>query len=203
MKYLIVSYGSMARFRNVERLSKVTETCVMGVSGEYSDCQELRKLLAKRTLRDHCMDDGHKMNPKEVYEYLTRLMYQRRNKLDPFWNAVVLGGVDEDGKPVLAYVDMYGTNFESEVVATGFGLYLGLPLLRKAYHKDITCAEAEKVLRDIMKVLYYRDTRTGNRIQIAQVTSEGAKVSEPFVVETEWNFEAFKKGSRRDDASSW
>lgn len=198
-----MSYGSMARFRKVERLFKVTDKCVMGVGGEYSDCQEIIKMLKRKTNREYCVDDGHTLSTKEIHQYLARLMFQKRSKMDPLWNSVILGGVEKDGKNILAFVDLYGTNFESEVLATGYAIYMGLPLLRKAYREDITCDEAKKVLEDVMRVLYYRDARTGNRIQIAKVTAEGAEVSEPIVLETEWSYEAFKSGARGGDISTW
>jgi len=36
-------------------------------------------------------------------------------------------------------------------------------------------------------VLFYRDCRALNRIQIAKVTSEGSVVSDPYDLETEWS----------------
>jgi 20S proteasome subunit beta 7 len=42
--------------------------------------------------------DGHPaLAPEQIYEYLSNVMYSRRSKMDPLWNAIVLGGV-KDGK---------------------------------------------------------------------------------------------------------
>jgi hypothetical protein len=38
-------------------------------------------------------DDGNSVGPREIHAYLTRVMYSRRNKFDPLWNSLVLGGV--------------------------------------------------------------------------------------------------------------
>lgn len=43
-------------------------------------------------------DDGNSLGPKEVHSYLTRVMYNRRNKFNPLWNSVVLGGVKNGQK---------------------------------------------------------------------------------------------------------
>ena len=32
------------------------------------------------------MDDGATMSPKELHHWLTRVMYNRRSKMDPLWN---------------------------------------------------------------------------------------------------------------------
>ena len=66
-----------------------------------------------------CRDDGNTLGPDAVYNYLGRIMYQRRyiythtntyihkythtytytyvrSKMDPLWNAVVVGGLKEN-----------------------------------------------------------------------------------------------------------
>ena len=39
------SYGSLARFRSVSRLKKVTDGCVVAASGDYADFQFLERAL--------------------------------------------------------------------------------------------------------------------------------------------------------------
>jgi len=50
----------------------------------------------RRDERSH--DDGCVMGPSEVHSYLTRVLHNRRNKGDPLWNTMVVGGVDHAGK---------------------------------------------------------------------------------------------------------
>lgn len=49
-------------------------------------------------LYDNMWDDGNSLGPKEVHNYLTRVMYNRRNKFNPLWNSLVLGGVKNGQK---------------------------------------------------------------------------------------------------------
>lgn len=198
----LASYGSLARFRDVSRVHQVNENCVVGVGGDLSDQQEIMSLLSKLTTSEYCLDDGVKYGPKAIYSYLSRVMYNRRNKMNPLWNSVVFGGMEADG-PMMGLVDLHGAHFESEVIATGYGLHMGLPLLRKAWRADITVQEALPVVEDIMKVLFYRDARTIDRIQTAVVTADGVSISEPKVLDTKWDFKAFVAGSRVADVSTW
>jgi hypothetical protein len=46
--------------------------------------------------------------------------YQRRNKFNPLWNEVLVAGY-KNGKPFLGQLDMIGTAFEDNCLATGFG----------------------------------------------------------------------------------
>jgi len=84
-------------------------------------------------------------------------MYARRSKVDPLWNSLVIGGVDRrSGVPFLGYVDLLGVTYESATIATGFGMHLAQPLLRKAVEgreETLSQQEAEEILKEAMKVL--------------------------------------------------
>lgn len=210
----LASYGSLARFRDVSRLHAATDSCVLGVGGDLSDFDQLKRYVEQTTTRDHCFDDGHMLSARALHQYLARIMYNRRNKMDPLWNRVVVAGIDKTPSkdndnettpvPMLGLVDLVGTHFESPVVATGFGEHLGLPLLRKAYRPDITVEEGKQVVENILKVLFYRDARTIDRVQIATVTKDkGVEISQPFKLDTKWDYKSFIFGARIVDDSTW
>ena len=118
------------------------------------------------------------------------MLYNRRSKFNPLWNQIVCAGCD--GKtPFLGYVDMQGTTFKDDIVATGYGAYLATPVLRKNWRPDLTEDEAKSLLESAMKVLVYRDCQTINKFQIAKVTTEGAAISPPYSIDTKWNFQRF------------
>jgi 20S proteasome subunit beta 7 len=199
----LASYGSLARFREVERLHAASENCAVGVGGDLSDMQEILTMLGKARTTEYCLDDGYKLGPKAMYSYLSRVMYNRRNKMDPLWNSVVFAGWDAEDGPMLSMVDLCGGHFESEVIATGYGLHMGLPLLRKAWKPELTVAEGVVIVEDIMKVLSYRDARTSDRIQTAVVTKDGVAISDPKLLDTKWDYKAFVSGARATDVSTW
>jgi hypothetical protein len=103
-------------------------------------------------------------------------MYQRRNKMNPLWNHLLVAGFKE-GKPFLGSVDLIGTAYEDEFLATGFGSYLAIPILRKKWHADMEEGEARELLEECLRVLFYRDCRALNRIRIAKATAEGTIIS--------------------------
>jgi 20S proteasome subunit beta 7 len=183
------SYGSLARFRSIQRLQKVGDYTLIGGSGEWSDFQQIMTLLEELIDRDNFYEDGSTLSPKEIYSYLARVMYNRRNKFDPYWNQLIVAGV-KDGKTFLGQVDLHGTSFEDDTLATGYGAYLARPILREAYSKNSQMSEneARKVLEDCMRVLYYRDARTINKLQLAKITAAGAVISSPYALDTEWTW---------------
>lgn len=197
------SYGSLARFRDVTRLHKVCGTTLMGFGGDMSDMQAILEMYEEFQRQDYCSDDGAKINAKEIMAHLSRVMYNRRNKMDFLWNTVVVAGI-VDGKPVLGSVDKLGTPISDPFVATGFGEALALPIIRERYSDNMTKAQAKKLLDDCMRVLYYRDCRTLNKIQCAVVTADGIDVSEPYVLDTKWDYESFvKPKAGSDTGGSW
>ena len=62
-----------------------------------SDFQELQRILKNKLEGDLIEDDGAQfLKPKDYFNYLSRLNYQRRMKGDPLWNGTIVGGVRKD-----------------------------------------------------------------------------------------------------------
>lgn len=45
---MLGSYGSLAKFRSVERIIKVNDTTILGASGDIADFQHLKALIEQR-----------------------------------------------------------------------------------------------------------------------------------------------------------
>ncbi|KAG8655283.1 proteasome subunit beta type-4 [Manihot esculenta] len=185
------SYGSTLRYKSVERIKSVGKHSLLGASGEISDFQEILRYLDELILYDNMWDDGNSLGPKEVHNYLTRVMYNRRNKFNPLWNSLVLGGV-KNGQKYLGMVSMIGVNFEDNHVATGFGNHLARPILRDEWHENLSFEDGVKLLEKCMRVLLYRDRSAVNKLQIAKITEEGVTISQPYALKTFWGFSAFQ-----------
>lgn len=183
----LASYGSLARYEGVSRIAKVgiANDTLLAAGGDYSDYQMILKMIEQKSQTEFAMDDGSSLSPSGLHQWLTRIMYQRRSKMDPLWNSVVIAGF-RDGKAYLGSSDMYGTMFEDNYMCTGLGLHLALPLIRKAWREDMSEEEARKLLVDCMRVLFYRDTRASAQILIGKVSAEGSSVAEPFQIDTFW-----------------
>lgn len=184
------SYGSLARFTDNRRIISVHNTTLLGGSGDFSDFQYITDKLDDMAVNDFNLNDGCELTPAEIFHYLQRMMYHRRNKFDPLWNSMVIAGLKE-GAPFLGQVNMIGLAFEGDFLATGFGHHFAMPLLRKQWRADMSEDEARKLLEMCMLVCYYRDCRTLNRIQVGKVTAEGTTISEPYVMDTKWDYKSF------------
>jgi len=189
------SYGSLARFKNVPRIERVNESTLIGAGGEYSDFQLIKKLLEQLKIQDFAEDDGGVLTPKEIYNYLSRVLYNRRSRINPLWNSLVIAGFDKtdtkEGNSFLGTVDLYGSTFEENYITTGYGKYMALPIIRKHWRPDLSESEAKSLLEEAMTVLFYRDCRTINKFQLAKVTKDGTATSQPYALSTKWDYELF------------
>lgn len=148
-------------------------------------------------------DDGYRRSPAEVFNYLRAIMYERRNKGNPLWNSLLIAG-HKNGASFLGHVDLIGTAYEENFIATGFGAYLAIPLIREKWSADMDEGEARALLEDCMRVMFYRDCRASNRVQIAKASDDGTIVSEPYELSHDWetaNYDA--RHAISSDGSSW
>lgn len=186
----LASYGSLARFSDVERLRQVGSHTVVGASGDISDMQFLyEKQIENLIIREEYQNDGHSLRAKHIYSYLSRVMYARRCKFDPLWNELMVAGWD-DGKPFLASTDLLGTTFSSPALASGFGAHLAVPLLRRAVPDEaavssLTRERAIEIVEECMKVLFYRDARSMNKYSMSIITGSKNE-GEDEKVDIEW-----------------
>ncbi|GAA5995157.1 proteasome core particle subunit beta 7 [Rhodotorula paludigena] len=201
----LASYGSLARFKDIRRIHKVSDSTMVAASGDMADFQQIKRMLEGLMTDEAILEDGHELTTSQIYEYMSNVMYARRSKFDPYWNALLLAGVDK-GKPFLAHVDLLGVTYQSPSIATGFGMHLAQPLLRKALEdlgpdgeSKLEEADARKILENAMRVLFYRDARSLNKFQIAVVTAEGVKIGEPQQAPTEWGFAEGLRGYGNSD----
>lgn len=186
------SYGSLARFKSIQRLHSVGEHTVIGASGDLSDYQYIQSLLDEVMIEEFSAADGHSLSPDEIHEFLSRVMYSRRSQMNPLWNSILVGGFKNGKRCVvflplvvlnpdlhhsfrfLAYVDLLGTTYSASTLATGYGSYIAQPLLRKAVEGNedtLTEEQARSILTQSLRVLFYRDARSLNKVCYSSLLS--------------------------------
>lgn len=194
-------YGSLARFSDVERLVPVGKDTFVGISGDILDLQSIQRTLDDLELENDYDGANHALKADHIHEYINRLFYHRRSQLDPLWNAAIVAGIDSKGKPFLAHNDLYGIQFQSPTLATGFGAHLAIPILRKLVDseedvKKVTKEDARKAIVESMKVLFYRDARSMNRYSLVTIDKDsGVSFEKNLQVEDmSWKFAETIKG---------
>ena len=88
---------------------------LLAAGGDYSDFQQMLKIISASAVEEYTMDDGATMSASAMHHWLTRIMYQRRSKIDPLWNTIVIAGV-KDGQSYLGTTDLYGTMYTDDFI---------------------------------------------------------------------------------------
>ncbi|UNI15058.1 Proteasome endopeptidase complex [Purpureocillium takamizusanense] len=202
----LASYGSLARFTDVKRLRPFANSSVVGFSGDVSDMQYLDRHLTDLALNEAYADTSPdaashpRLNAANLHRYLAKLLYRRRSKFDPLWNHVLVAGLDDAGEPFLAAADLLGSTYSSPSLATGFGSMLAQPIMRRYVPdeesaKKLSRDEAVSIIKECMKVLFYRDARSLDKYSIAVVTKDGVDLKTDEQLEKQsWAFAERIKG---------
>ncbi|GMM53361.1 proteasome core particle subunit beta 7 [Starmerella bacillaris] len=175
----LASYGSLRRFIDQERLIKVGSETVVGVGGDVSDLQTIEEIMEGLEISESYDEPAQSLTAPNIHSYLQRIMYKRRSKLDPLWNALVIGGFKND-EPYLAFIDLLGTTYTAPAVASGFGSYLAIPILRKLVDREgdqqnVSKEQAVDAIKEAMKVLFYRDGRALDKYSLAILSKKDGK----------------------------
>jgi 20S proteasome subunit beta 7 len=175
-------------------LRKFNDQVVVGFGGDVSDMQYLDRLLNSLDIRENYSSNENPLHAKNLHTYLAKVMYKRRSDFNPLWNHLLIAGLDGDSKPFLASADLLGTTFSSPTLATGFGAHLAQPIMRRtipdeAAVADVSEEDAVKLIKECMKVLFYRDARSLDRYSIAVITNKGVELKEDEKLENQsWAF---------------
>lgn len=128
-------------------------------------------------------EEDSQLSANNVHTYLSKIMYKRRTDFNPLWNHILVAGISSEQKPFLASVDLLGTTFSSPSLATGYGAHLAQPIMRKlvpdeASVEHVTKEQAIAVVKECMKVLFYRDARSLDGYSIAVISKKGGVEAE-------------------------
>lgn len=194
-----INYGGLAKFLNIDdRIQQINANTLMGTSGEYSDFQEVVRILKEQALGD-VLGSRSYLGPEEFTNYLSSIHYHKRTKMDPYWNYTVIGGIDWNGQPVLSNVDQFGTLLKGDYILVGMSQYFCHAIVAPEYpanYEDFTREQAVVLIEKCFETLFYRDTRAGNRIKFATMENvNGRVVYEEFQTElkTKWDYERFRE----------
>merc|ERR1712156_1331137 len=192
------NYGNLARYPMTQRVHKVNETTVIASSGDIADFQYLHKIIKSKQNEEDIRGGGVTMKPEALHCWLTRVLYNRRSKFDPLWNTIVVGGMQDD-KPFLGGVDMIGTAWTEDIVATGIGKSFAIPAMTSDLEQcggteNLTKEQAVELVKKALRVCYLRDCRASLRYHIAVIDAADAKVEGPFTIDSNWEIAKSVRG---------
>ena len=155
-------------------------------SGEFADFEHIKKKLKDLKKESLLHDDGIDYSVFEYAHYLSKIAYDKRNKGNPYYNSTVLGGIDDNKKSFVGYVDMYGDFFVKDCVIVGFGKHFCNPILSSYWDPTLGEQETKELLKKCFEVLFLKDCHASDSIQFTVITSKGVNIEEPIRLQTKW-----------------
>ncbi|CCW59891.1 unnamed protein product, partial [Phytomonas sp. EM1] len=189
----LLSYGSLAKWPNIPRIKIIGSYSAICGTGDYADFQYMSSLVENNIIRKQMYSNVDELGPSEIFSFLHRKIYEKRCDFEPCLCHFVFIGC-RDGETFLGGVDDVGTRWTDDCVAMGYGAHLAIPLIRDALEKNPNGLPREKaveLMKDCLRIVFYRECRSINKFQIADATNDSVSISEPFSVDTNWDFEGF------------
>ena len=185
----LLSYGGLSKIPNVPRSKILGKYSAVCATGDYADFQAMTGELQEAITADELLEDGHEMSPAALFSFLQRQLYNKRSDFQPCLCQFVLIG-HYQGKAFCGGVDDIGTRWTDDYAAQGYGAHICIPLIRRALEsappQGLPRDAAKAVMEDCLRALFYRECRTINRFQITEATNGKVTISEPFMLETQW-----------------
>ena len=172
------SLGYSILSRDLTKITKLTDKCVIATSGMRADAIALHKTLITNVKQYKAK--YHKLPEiSAIAQMLMNTLYGRR--FFPFYTFNLLCGVDSEGKGAIYGYDAIGSYDRVNCGAMGSGSELVVPILDNQV-KDhnvmdpVAPADAqfvENILRDSMHAATERDIYTGDNLDIVTIDKDG------------------------------
>ncbi|KAL3075437.1 hypothetical protein niasHT_004334 [Heterodera trifolii] len=187
------------RFQNNTRQYRLNNYCLISFSGDFAEFQWLQNLLERRQMELQIDAGMDHMKPKMVHAFLTSLFYQRRSKMNPFLNTMVVCGMQSvefhagEIKPFIGVIDMRGNAYEVDHVATEIGKYLLRQMLETRQTQangaeQMSKEEALRMIAAALEVSVSRNSRTGQVFDVSTVDAvEGVKFHDQVKIIGKWD----------------
>jgi len=166
------SLGNMVSSKTAQKVEAVHPQGALTISGSVSAAQSLiRTLEVENNLYE--TRRGGDMSMQALSTLTSNLL-----RSGGFLITVpVLGGVDDEGSHIYSY-DALGGVTEEVYSVSGSGSQFALGVLEQDYHEDLSLEEGREVAIRGLKSAVERDTASGNGMWLAEITEDGAEISD-------------------------
>ncbi|MBN1215945.1 MAG: archaeal proteasome endopeptidase complex subunit beta [Candidatus Lokiarchaeota archaeon] len=165
--------ASMAYFvasKTAEKVHKIQDHLWMTIAGSVADAQYLIELLRAQTTLFQ-LERKKSIPVKTAGKILSNILY--KNKMNPYWVGLILGGVTEKEGPILLDIGAIGSILPEKYCAVGSGQNFSYGVLEAKYKDNLSIQEGKKIAISAVKSSIIRDMASGNGIDIVIINKDG------------------------------
>ena len=175
-----ISDGYSIVSRNVSKLCKLTDKCILASSGMYADIVALQKYLKAR-IEIYRSSNRQEPSLESIAQMLSVTLYSKR--FFPYYAFNILSGQTEDGSFISYGYDAIGSYEKFKFGSTGSGGKLITPVLDKiGGTRKMNEAEAKNLVLETMNGCSCRDIYTGDKVELMIIRKNGDFINEEYAL---------------------
>ena len=163
--------GTLIAHKTTQKLFKIDENLGLTVAGLVGDAQVLTRYLSAE-VELYKLKRNTSMSVKAASTLMANILSGRR--YFPYWVALVIGGVDQDGGHVYS-LDAAGGAIEDTYVTTGSGSPFVYGVLEDHYKEGISTSDGIDFAIRALSAAMKRDAASGDGIDLAVINKKEFK----------------------------
>jgi proteasome beta subunit len=164
--------GTLIAHKTTKKLFRIDENLGLTVAGLVGDAQVLARYLSAE-VELYKLKRNTSMTVKAASTLMANILSGRR--YFPYWVALIIGGIDEDGGHVYS-LDAAGGAIEDSYVTTGSGSPYVYGVLEDHYKKGLSSSDGIDISIRGLSAAMKRDAASGDGIDLALITKKEFKL---------------------------
>ena len=173
------SMGHMTSAKYVQKIHKLDENIGMTIAGSVGDAQRIVRVMRSQ-LKLHKLETKE-LTVKGAGTLLANILHG--NKMMPFMNQFLMGGIDENGGVLFTLDPAGGLIKHEKYTTTGSGSPMVYGVLEDSYEEGMDHEEAKELATRAVEAAMERDTASGNGIMVTEITEDGFNILEEKEIE--------------------
>ncbi|WP_414838261.1 archaeal proteasome endopeptidase complex subunit beta [Candidatus Nanosalina sp. VS9-1] len=174
------SMGRLTASKFAQKVYKIDDNLGLTIAGSVGDAQKIVRLMRSQLKMKKL--ETKELSVKGAGTLLANILHG--NKMMPFMNQFILGGVD-DGEGVLYDLDPAGGLMKHEkFTATGSGSQMAYGVLEDDFQSNLEHEKGKELAIRAVQSAIERDTASGNGIMVVEITEDGYNVVEDREIES-------------------
>ncbi len=174
------SMGRLTASKFAKKIYRLDDNLGLTIAGSVGDAQKIVRMMRSQLKMKKL--ETKELSVKGAGTLLSNILHA--NKMMPFMNQFVLGGVDEDGGVLYDLDPAGGLMSHDTFTATGSGSQMAYGVLEDDYEKGLDHETGKELAVRAIQSAIERDTASGNGIMVAEITEDGYEVMEDREIES-------------------
>ena len=172
--------GRLVSNKHAKKIYKLDDNIGLTIAGSVGDAQKIVRIM--RSQLNLKKLETKELSVKGAGTLLSNILHG--NKMMPFMNQFILGGVDENGGIVYSLDPAGGVMGHEDYTATGSGSQMAFGVLEDGFEEGLDHEEGRKLATRAIQAAMERDTASGNGVMVAEITEDGFNVLDDKTVES-------------------